>query len=502
MRSKKFIMIIAVVLVGLAMALFIVRMDKVSMVNDSHGKIDAQPVDGDPIKGPHGGRLLSKGGFQLEITIYERGVPPQFRVYPFDQGKPAKPDEVKLTIELHRLGGRVDVIRFQKEEEYLRGGKVVEEPHSFDVKVVAEHKGRSYQWEYSQSEGRVEMTPEAVTSSGIVSEAVGPVRMKSVLDLPGEIVLNADKVTHIVPRFTGIVTEVRKNLGDEVRKGEVIAVLHSRELTDLKSEYLSAMKRVELAQSIFDREENLWKKKISAEQDYLVSRQAFLEAEINLKAAAQKLLASGLSQTDLNDLAAMAEGVLSRYELKAPIDGVVIEKHVAVGEAVKEDADLFVLADLSTVWVDITVYAKDLNVVKVGQKVTVKSDVSGIEASGRLTYLGPMIGEQTRSARARVVIPNSDGRWRPGLFVAVQLVREEVTVPLAVNADALQTFRDWDVVFIQVGNLFEARPVELGRRDGEWVEVVSGLSAGERVVSKNSFILKADVGKSSATHDH
>jgi cobalt-zinc-cadmium efflux system membrane fusion protein len=103
---------------------------------------------------------------------------------------------------------------------------------------------------------------------------------------------------------------------------------------------------------------------------------------------------------------------------------------------------------------------------------------------------------------ARVELPNPDGRWRPGFFVVGEIIVEEATVPLAVKASALQTFRDWDVVFIRDGNVFEIATLELGRRDNEWVEVVSGLSAGERYVSKNSFILKADVGKSGATHDH
>ena len=502
MNNKKVIPIAVVVLVGVVLALFILRMDKTSMGNDPHGNTASRHVDDDPIKGSHGGRLLSDGDFQVEVTIYERGVPPQFRVYPYERGRAVNPDEMKLTIELHRLGGRVDVIHFQGEGEYLRGDKVVDEPHSFDVQVVAKRNGGTHRWEYSQVEGRVELTPEAVKSSGIVVETVGPMRMTNVIELPGEIVLNADKVAQVVPRLTGVMTEVRKNLGDQVRKGEVIAVMDSRQLVDLKTEYLATMKRVELARTTFAREERLWKKKISAEQDYLLSRQALAEAEINVQAAAHKLVALGLSQTDLNTLITEPAHVLTHYEIRAPLDGAVIEKHVAVGEAVKEDVTIFVIADLSTVLVDVTVYAKNLNVVKVGQRVTVKSDVLGAQTEGTLTYLAPLVGQRTRSAKARAVIPNRDGVWRPGLFVTVQVVHEDVTVPLAVRTEALQAYRDWEVVFIQVGNLFEVRPLKLGRRNGEWVEVLSGLSPGEKYVSKNSFILKADLGKSRATHEH
>jgi cobalt-zinc-cadmium efflux system membrane fusion protein len=299
-----------------------------------------------------------------------------------------------------------------------------------------------------------------------------------------------------------VVTEVRKNLGDKVKKGEVLAVLNSRELSDLKSAYLSSAKRVELAKANFEREDRLFKKKISSEQDFLASKQALAETEIESQAAIQRLLALGLSKADLENISKMAEGNLARYELRVPFNGMIVEKHVAVGEAIKEDVDIFVIADLSTLWGEITVYAKDLRVVRLGQKATVRSKELGMEATGRISYLGSLVGEQTRSAKALVDIPNSKGLWRPGLFVTVELFQEEVPVPVAVSADAIQTFRGWNVVFVQYGNQFEVRPLELGRSDGKWVEVVSGLSAGEKYAARNSFVLKADLGKAGAAHDH
>jgi len=180
----------------------------------------------------------------------------------------------------------------------------------------------------------------------------------------------------------------------------------------------------------------------------------------------------------------------------------VIEKHVALGEAVKHDAQIFTIADLSTVLARVTVYAKDLRFVHVGQDVNVKSDVLGIEVAGKVTYLGPLLGADTRTAAAHVAIDNTDGLWRPGVFVTVRLVQEEFTAAVAIRPEAIQRIRDWDVVFIQDGNLYEARPLEFGRRGAEWVEVLAGLSAGQKYVSKNSFLIKADILKSGATHDH
>ena len=156
-----------------------------------------------PVKGPHGGRLLEEDGFQVEVTIYERGIPPEFRVYAFESKRPIDPAEVQLTIELSRLGGRVDVIAFRKVNDYLLGGTVVEEPHSFDVKIIAEWKDRTFRMGYSQIEARAELSPEAVQGSGIVVEEVGAVQLKSVFELPGEIVLNPDRVAHVASRRRG-----------------------------------------------------------------------------------------------------------------------------------------------------------------------------------------------------------------------------------------------------------------------------------------------------------
>jgi len=499
MNSKKIMAVATVLLVGIVLALTILRTEKTSTVNESHEE-EKERAGEKAVKGPHGGRLLSDGDFQIELTIYERGVPPQFRAYAYEKGKPIDPGEVQLTVALHRLGGRVDEIRFKKEGDYLRGDQTVEEPHSFDVKVAAERKGKSSQWQYSQVEGRVEMAPEAAKAAGIEIETAGPVRMKTVLDLPGEIVLNKNKVAHVIPRLSGVVTEVRKNLSDKVKKGEVLAVIESRELADLKSNYLASAQQAELARATFEREKQLFEKKISPEQEFLAAKQAQAQAEIGFKAATEKLFALGLSRNDVDNVS-KGEG-LARYELRAPLDGVVIEKRITVGEAIKEDADIFIIADLSTVWGDITVYAKDLRAVRLGQTVTVRSKELGVEATGKISFIGPLVGEQSRAASAHVDIPNPKGLWRPGLFVTVELAQEEIPTQVAVSSEAIQTFRDWNVVFVQYQGQFEARPLELGRSDGKWVEVVSGLSPGEKYAAKNSFVLKADLGKSGAAHDH
>ena len=145
---------------------------------------------------------------------------------------------------------------------------------------------------------------------------------------------------------------------------------------------------------------------------------------------------------------------------------------------------------------------RDLGTVKAGQRINVEAAALGIKSAGKVSFVGPLVGEETRSAKAYVDIPNHKGEWRPGLFATVSVVQEEKKAPVAVAVEAIQTFRDWSVVFVRYGNLFEARPLELGRSDGQYVEVLSGLTAGEQYASRNSFVIKADIGKAGATHDH
>ena len=514
-RPSKLLIFGVLGMIGLATG-FAIRSRSGAGQDEPGGQGGTEHAETEFPRGPHNGRLLSDNPFALEITIYETGVPPQLRVYPYDKGTPIDPREVTLRIELQRLGGITDRLRFIPESGYLKGDQVVYEPHSFDVQVQAEWRGKSYRWTYASYEGRVALDEEALHSAEIALHTAGPARIKTVLDLPGQIQLNENRVAHVVPRLPGVVIEVRKNLGDQVQQGEVIAVLDSRELAQARSEYIESVHRLEFAQAAFVREERLWTKRISAEQDYLLSRHRLEEAEIAKQVTEQQLLALGLSRVELERLAVEPEGeviphkvrahfpekALTRYEVTAPITGAIIERHLTIGEAVAADADILVIADLSTVWADITVYSKDLAVVKVDQPVTVRSKELQLEAEGTVSYLGPLVGEQTRSAKARVELANAEGRWRPGLFVTVTVVSEEVEVPVAVRAEAIQTYRDWSVVFAQYGNAFEIRPIEMGRSDGQWVEVLSGLEVGQRYAASNSFVLKAELGKAGATHDH
>jgi len=193
---------------------------------------------------------------------------------------------------------------------------------------------------------------------------------------------------------------------------------------------------------------------------------------------------------------------LATIEVKAPIAGVIVDRDVNAGETVGDGATLYTIADLSDVWVDLNVPKRDQARVKVGQSAVIHADDGGADASGRVAWLSPVSSPEAQTLIARIVLTNTEQRWRPGLYVKAAITLSETTVPVAVKESALQSLADFTVVFSQHGDIYQARPVELGRRGGGQVEVLAGLEAGERYVTGNSYMIKADIGKSGAAHEH
>ena len=321
-------------------------------------------------------------------------------------------------------------------------------------------------------------------------------------ELPGEIVLNADRLAHVAPRIVGIVREAKKSLGDSVKAGDVMAVIESRELADAKADYLAASERRNLAGANFKREERLWEKKVTSEQEYLDARQGLAEARIELNSAKQKLHALGFSDTYLKKLPRHPDATYTRYEIRAPFAGTIIEKHLTLGESVNEDSETFTIADLSSVWVDINVYQKDLAQIRKGQTVVIQVGHGIPEETGEIAWVGPLVGEATRTAKARVVLANPDGTLRPGLFVTAQVAVANTPAGIVVPKSALQTVEDRTVVFVQDEDGFEPRPVQTGRESATQVEILSGLEAGQSFVSKGAFTLKAQLSKGAFGDGH
>lgn len=192
---------------------------------------------------------------------------------------------------------------------------------------------------------------------------------------------------------------------------------------------------------------------------------------------------------------------LSNYVVAAPIAGTVLARHASVGE-LAGDAPLFEIADLSRVWVDLHLFGGDAQHIRPGLPVVVTRLSDGVATETKLDSVLPSTATASQSTVARASVDNVDGNWRPGAAVRARVTVAAHDVALAVPLSALQRFRDWDVVFIRVGDEYEARPLELGRRDGVAVEVLAGLRPGAEVVVEQSYLVKADIEKSGASHDH
>ncbi|KIY41086.1 cytochrome C peroxidase [Pseudomonas sp. 10-1B] len=343
---------------------------------------------------------------------------------------------------------------------------------------------------HAEEEGELHLSSAQIAAAGVQLATAGPRELGTAISFPGEIRFDEDRTAHVVPRVPGVVEAVQAELGQAVQRGQVLAVIASQRISDLRSEQQAAQRRLALAQLTFQREQQLWQERISAEQDYLQARQALQEAEIAVANARQKVAAVGPA------------GVGNRYELRAPFDAVVVEKHLTVGEVVDETSNAFTLSDLSRVWASFAVAPRDLDKVVTGRNVTVSAPDLGAQVEGKVNYVGSLLGEQNRAATVRATLANPNGAWRPGLFVNIAVSVERFNAAVVVPESALQTWEEQTVVFVRTEAGFEARPVQTGRRDAGQVEVISGLAAGTQVATAGSFVLKSELGKGSAEHSH
>ena len=345
-------------------------------------------------------------------------------------------------------------------------------------------------------EGGIELTAKQITESGVKIEAVKFKKIHKEISLLGDITVNEDMTAHIVSRVPGNVKKVLKTVGDKVKKGEVLADLDSRELADAKANYLAALEKFNLEKTVFAQEEKIYNKKISSEREYINAKQAMADARIELRSTKQKLMALGISKEKIEKLPELPDETLTHFEMKAPFDGTIIEKHITQGEVIKEDKDddvNFVIANLDSVWVNLRINQKDLPIIRSGQRATI-SVGSGIpDTEGTINFVSPVLGKETRTALARLVINNKSGMYRPGLFVIAKITIKNLIPEICVPVSAVQNIDGENVVFVQKNGAFEPRPVVLGISDGEYIEITSGLKFKDKFVSQGAFDLKTKI---------
>jgi len=355
------------------------------------------------------------------------------------------------------------------------------------------------------AKGVINLTADQIAKARIELGAVTNCTIIQQITVTGTIAPDAERIGHVAAKVVGTVLELRKRLGDPVRKGEVVAVLESREVADARSDYLTAVFRLALQKTLFEREQVLFEKKISAEQQFLRTQNAFLEAELRVNISRQKLVALGLSDTDITGLSTHQTTGLRHIELLAPLGGQVVERRVDLGAPVGregQESEIYVIADLSSVWVELSVPTSELANIAVGQSVAVTTGQVASPTAAKITFISPLLNTDTRTARVIAAMDNVAMTWRPGLFVTAQITTAEQPVDLCVPRAALQTLEGEQILFVRTEEGFEKREVVVGRGDDKRVEIVFGLEPDEMIATARTFVLKAELGKGEAGDDH
>jgi cobalt-zinc-cadmium efflux system membrane fusion protein len=372
-------------------------------------------------KGPNRGRMLRKDDFAIELSIFETGVPPEFRVWVTTKGKAIDPAKIELNVKLTRLGDGVDDINFYQEGEYLRGDMVIYEPHSFSVSLTAKYQGKTYDWQYDNFEGRTSIDEKIAEAMDISTEIVGPSTFHETIKVYGKLVLPSDATSNVYARFDGLVKKNHVKLGDSVKKDQLLLTVESNES-------------------------------------------------------------------------------LQSYKVLSAQNGIVSAVHVTSGEQSKGRV-LLEVTNSKTLIAELAVFPIDLPTVSIGAKTTLS--INGVEEKLLSKIDSRVLKIRDDQAKLfRVLVNNSDALFSEGSFVSAEIEIGSFDVDLAVKRNALQSFRDFTVVYAKVGNEYEVRMLELGRIVGNEIEVLSGISLGTEYVTENSYILKADVEKSGASHDH
>lgn len=299
---------------------------------------------------------------------------------------------------------------------------------------------------------------------------------------------NQDRFAHVAPRVLGRIVDVDANLGDTVKAGQTLAALDSIELGEARSSYLQAVSEAAVAQAGFERAKRLQAENIIPEKEFLRARAEQEKAQASSRAAADKLRMLGVDPGKLSG---------SVFSMIAPFAGTIIEKKAVLGELAPPDQYLFTIADLSVLWIEANLFEKDLAKVALGAQASVTVSAYPDDVfKGRLTYISSVMDKDSRTVKARVEVPNPDGRLKPEMFATAAIHTGSNAKALMVPADAVLLVQGQPTVFVADENGFEPRPVELGERAQGRVVIRSGAEAGESVVVSGGYALKARLLKS------
>ncbi|MFQ3167839.1 MAG: cobalt-zinc-cadmium efflux system membrane fusion protein [Limisphaerales bacterium] len=370
-------------------------------------------------------------------------------------------------------------------------------------------------------EGEISLTAAAVEHHGIALGQAVLRELRETFSAPARLAYNEDALAHVGTLVSGRVSRLAKGVGDSVAVGDVLFVIDSAEHGAAQNDHLAKLAELAAATTAFQIAEHYFEsgKELSAAE--AVSRSDVQQREVALRAAeaqfksAQAALASGRNRLQLFGMtqAGIAQleetgAIRPQAEIRAPIGGTVVERGVTLGETVTpEQPRLFVVAGLGELWLFAEVPPARAASLKAGQPVTLIDPATGRSATAVLDYVSPIATPGARTIRARAVVNNRDGSWRPGMFVTAKLptLAAAAVRSVAVPADAVQDIGGQPVVFVPVPgevNTFEVRELAVGPEVDGWRPVKAGLVDGEALVVRGGFLLKAELGKAMAGHDH
>ncbi|MDO6414603.1 efflux RND transporter periplasmic adaptor subunit [Sphingomonas sp. BIUV-7] len=329
----------------------------------------------------------------------------------------------------------------------------------------------------------VVLSAQQITDAGIELALPNVGGIAGAIELPGVVQGDPQGVQVVSATIGGRLVSLTRNLGQTVRQGDPLAIIESREAASLKAEVEAARARADLGQSNLRREQRLFAERVSPEQDLVAARTAATEAGIALRLAEQQLGATG-----------GGGGAMNRIAMRSPISGQIIARPALLGQTVDTNAELYRVANLRRVTVQVSLSPADAGRVRPGMRVEVSA--AGRRQDGRVTFVSPVLDDNTRLVLLIATLNNTGGLWRVGEPVTAAIMLpatgdRSVTVP----STAVQSVEKTTVVFVRTRSGFRAVPVTTGRRNGDQVTITSGLNGAERVATTNSFTLKAELGK-------
>lgn len=379
---------------------------------------------------------------------------------------------------------------------WLSNSNEKNDTHDSETDQTDDHAEENKQDAHSR-EGEIQLTAQQIVEHGLKVETVTKGELNSFVTLPGKLVVNTDQQAHISPNFSGHVEQVHVAMGQYVERGQTLAVLSVPELIDQQANLSMAQSSLRLAQQEYQREQQLWSQGISAKQELQRAENAYRQAQITVQSQQARLEALG------------ATGQNGRFAIRAPISGMISQKDIVVGENVQLADQLFIIENLKDIWLEFNLPNTSNVQLQTGQLLKFKVNGSDQDYQAKVQTLNSQADAQTGRLQVRAKVTTQANVLRPNVLVNVLVSETQAKTALRIQKKALQQVEGKSVVFVmeseEKGNThLKAQPIEVGvsSQDGQWLEVISGLTERQKYIADGSFLLKSELEKDEAGHEH